>query len=97
MPPAPVCGGSVTTASVLVAVKQAAENVLKKLVRAALADERSPLHGQQEDAVTAANGYVFMKGPAFQARSHKSPAVRVASAQCSMWSPIRLRRGAQSP
>jgi xanthine dehydrogenase YagR molybdenum-binding subunit len=62
MPPAPVSGGSMTTASVLPAVKQAAENALKNLVRAALADARSPLHGKGEDAVTAANGYVFMKG-----------------------------------
>jgi xanthine dehydrogenase YagR molybdenum-binding subunit len=64
MPPAPVSGGSMTTASVLPAVKQAAENALKNLVRAAFADEQSPLHGKGEDAVTAANGYVFLKGSA---------------------------------
>jgi xanthine dehydrogenase YagR molybdenum-binding subunit len=64
MPPAPVSGGSMTTASVLPAVKQAAENALKNLVRAALADARSPLHGKEEDAVTAAHGYVFLKGSA---------------------------------
>jgi xanthine dehydrogenase YagR molybdenum-binding subunit len=64
MPPAPVSGGSMTTASVLPAVKQAAENALKNLVRAALVDEQSPLHGQKEDAVTAAHGYVFLKGSA---------------------------------
>jgi xanthine dehydrogenase YagR molybdenum-binding subunit len=64
MPPAPVSGGSMTTASVLPAVKQAAENALKNLVRAALADERSPLRGREEDAVTAADGYVFVKGSA---------------------------------
>jgi CO/xanthine dehydrogenase Mo-binding subunit len=38
LPPAPVSGGSMTTASVLPAVKQAAQNALKNLVRAALAD-----------------------------------------------------------
>jgi xanthine dehydrogenase YagR molybdenum-binding subunit len=64
MPPAPVSGGSMTTASVLPAVKQAAENALKNLVRAVLADEQSPLHGKGEDAVTAARGYVFLKGSA---------------------------------
>ena len=64
LPPAPVSGGSMTTASVLPAVKQAAENALKNLVRAALADEQSPLHGKKADAVTAANGYVFLKGSA---------------------------------
>jgi xanthine dehydrogenase YagR molybdenum-binding subunit len=64
LPPAPVSGGSMTTASVLPAVKQAAENALKNLVQVALADARSPLHGQEEDAVTAAGGYVFLKGSA---------------------------------
>jgi xanthine dehydrogenase YagR molybdenum-binding subunit len=64
MPPAPVSGGSMTTASVLPAVKHAAQNALKNLVQAALAAEKSPLHGRREDAVTAANGYVFLKGSA---------------------------------
>jgi xanthine dehydrogenase YagR molybdenum-binding subunit len=49
---------------VLPAVKQAAENALKNLVRAALANEQSPLHGKKADAVTAADGYVFLKGSA---------------------------------
>lgn len=64
LPPAPVSSGSMTTASVLPAAKQAAENALKNLVRAALADEQSPLHGKEEDKVTAAHGYVFLKGSA---------------------------------
>jgi xanthine dehydrogenase YagR molybdenum-binding subunit len=64
LPPAPVSGGSMTTASVLPAVKQAAENALKNLVRAALADKQSPLHGLAEDGVTAAHGYIFPKGSA---------------------------------
>jgi xanthine dehydrogenase YagR molybdenum-binding subunit len=63
-PPAPVSGGSITTASVLPAVKQAAENALKNLVRAALAGERSPLRGREEDTVMPANGCVFLKGAA---------------------------------
>ena len=49
LPPAPVSGGSMTTASVLPAVKQAAQNALKNLVRAALADKQSPLHGLAEE------------------------------------------------
>ena len=53
-----------TTASVLPAVKQAAENAVKNLVRAALANEQSPLHDKKADAVTAADGYVFLKGSA---------------------------------
>jgi xanthine dehydrogenase YagR molybdenum-binding subunit len=64
LPPAPVSGGSMTTASVLPAVKQAAENALKGLVRAALADAQSPLYGKTEEAVTAAHGYVFARGSA---------------------------------
>jgi xanthine dehydrogenase YagR molybdenum-binding subunit len=64
LPPAPVSGGSMTTASVLPAVKQAAENALQNLVRAALSDAHSPLHGKGEDAITAANGYIFVKGSA---------------------------------
>jgi xanthine dehydrogenase YagR molybdenum-binding subunit len=62
LPPAPVSGGSMTTASVLPAVKQAAENALKNLIRAALANAQSPLRGKGEDAVMAAHGYVFLKG-----------------------------------
>ena len=62
MPPAPVSGGSMTTASVLPAVKHAAEEALKKLVHAAISDEKSPLHGKKEEEVTAANGRVFVKG-----------------------------------
>jgi xanthine dehydrogenase YagR molybdenum-binding subunit len=64
LPPAPVSGGSMTTTSVLSAVKQAAENALKNLVRATVADAQSPLHGQAEDAVMAAHGYVFLNGSA---------------------------------
>jgi xanthine dehydrogenase YagR molybdenum-binding subunit len=62
MPPAPVSGGSMTTASVLPAVKKAAEEALKKLVHAAISDQKSSLHGKKEEEITAANGRVFLKG-----------------------------------
>ncbi len=62
MPPAPVSGGSMTTASVLPAVRQAARNALQKLVQAAIADENSPLHGKKEEDVVAQNGRIFLKG-----------------------------------
>ncbi len=62
LPPAPVSGGSMTTASVLPAVKKAAQEALKKLVQAAIADEKSSLHGRKEDEVSASNGRVFAKG-----------------------------------
>jgi xanthine dehydrogenase YagR molybdenum-binding subunit len=62
LPPAPVSGGSMTTASVLPAVKQAAYEAMKKLVQAAIADEKSPLHAKKEDEVVAAGGRVYVKG-----------------------------------
>jgi xanthine dehydrogenase YagR molybdenum-binding subunit len=64
MPPAPVSGGSMTTASVLPAVQQAAKEALKKIVQATIADEKSPLHGKKEDEVVAANGRVYLKDAA---------------------------------
>jgi xanthine dehydrogenase YagR molybdenum-binding subunit len=62
MPPAPVSGGSMTTASILPAVRQAAVEALKALIRAAVAHKHSPFHGNQEDALAAANGRIFKKG-----------------------------------
>ncbi len=56
LPPAPVSGGSMTTASVLPAVKAAAEDALKKLKRCAIEDAKSPLHGLSEDEITAEDG-----------------------------------------
>ncbi|HEV2987013.1 MAG TPA: xanthine dehydrogenase family protein molybdopterin-binding subunit [Candidatus Angelobacter sp.] len=64
LPPAPVSGGSMTTASVLPAVQQAATEALKKLVQLAIADEKSSLHGKKEDEVVAAKGKVYVKGSA---------------------------------
>ncbi len=64
LPPAPVSGGSMTTASVLPAVKKAAEGALKKLIHAAVANDKSPLHGRKEEEITAAEGRVFTKGSA---------------------------------
>jgi len=64
MPPAPVSGGSMTTASVLPAVNRAATEALKKIIAAAIADEKSPFHGKKEDEVVAANGRVYLKGAA---------------------------------
>jgi len=64
MPPAPVSGGSMTTASVLPAVRQAATEVLKKIVQVAIGDKKSPFHGKKEDELVAANGVVSQKGSA---------------------------------
>ena len=64
LPPAPVSGGSMTTASVLPAVRQATLEVLRRIVQAAIADEKSPLHGKKEEEVGTANGRVFLRGSA---------------------------------
>jgi xanthine dehydrogenase YagR molybdenum-binding subunit len=56
LPPAPVSGGSMTTASVEPAVKQAAEQVLLKMKRIAAEDPRSPLFRCSIDHMIAENG-----------------------------------------
>src|SRR5207248_7990005 len=62
LPPAPVSGGSMTTASVLPAVRGASQGALQKLIEAAISDENSPFHGKKPDEVVAQNGRVFLKG-----------------------------------
>jgi xanthine dehydrogenase YagR molybdenum-binding subunit len=56
LPPAPVSGGSMTTASVTPAVKAAAEEALLKLKRSAIEDPNSPLHGVALDEIVAEAG-----------------------------------------
>jgi xanthine dehydrogenase YagR molybdenum-binding subunit len=62
LPPAPVSGGSMTTASVLPAVRAACQHALTKLIEAATNDENSPFHGKKPDDLVAQNGRVFLKG-----------------------------------
>jgi xanthine dehydrogenase YagR molybdenum-binding subunit len=61
LPPAPVSGGSMTTASVTPAVKAAAEEVLSKLRRCAAEDANSPLHALSEDKIVALDGRLSAK------------------------------------
>ena len=56
MPETPVSGGSQTAASVGSAVQAAALAVRSKVVRLAIADAESPLHGAREEDVRVANG-----------------------------------------
>lgn len=56
LPPAPVSGGSMTTASVAPAVKAAAEEVLLKLKYCATEDPHSPLHGLRVEDIAAVGG-----------------------------------------
>ena len=83
MPPAPVSGGSMTTASVLPAVRQAAAEALKRIVQAAIADEKSPLHGKKEEEVVAANGRVFPTGFSSRIRYSLRAGARCNQPGCS--------------
>jgi len=64
LPPAPVSGGSMTTASVTPAVKAAAEDLLNKLKGCAIEDPASPLHASEVEEVTAAHGSLHAPGKA---------------------------------
>jgi xanthine dehydrogenase YagR molybdenum-binding subunit len=61
LPPAPVSGGSMSTASVTPAVQEAAVQLKLKLVQLAINDTQSPLHGMQEDDITADGGALVSK------------------------------------
>lgn len=56
LPPAPVSGGSMTTASVMPAVKAAAEEAIVKLKKCAVEDPNSPLHGLSVQSIVAEGG-----------------------------------------
>jgi xanthine dehydrogenase YagR molybdenum-binding subunit len=62
LPPAPVSGGSMTTASILPAVRKAARNALTKIVESALSTGDAPFVGLKRDDLVAANGGVFVNG-----------------------------------
>jgi len=61
LPPAPVSGGSMTTASVSPAVKAAAEDALLKLKRCAVENPTSPLHGLALEDIEAESGALSAK------------------------------------
>ena len=56
LPPAPVSGGSMTTASVTPAVKAACEDAVAKLIRAAISNAGSGFKKMKEESVGSANG-----------------------------------------
>ncbi|MEO8131103.1 MAG: xanthine dehydrogenase family protein molybdopterin-binding subunit [Bryobacteraceae bacterium] len=60
-PPAPVSGGSMTTASVTPAVKAAAEDAILKLKQAAIADVNSQFYGMSAGDLEAQDGYLLAK------------------------------------
>src|SRR5205814_8504601 len=61
LPPAPVSGGSMTTASVLPATRKAAQDALSKLRHLAATMPASPFTNRPDDIV-AEGGRVFPKG-----------------------------------
>jgi xanthine dehydrogenase YagR molybdenum-binding subunit len=61
LPPAPVSGGSMTTASILPATRKAAQDALDKLRQLAATLPGSPF-GKSADAVVAERGRVFSNG-----------------------------------
>ena len=70
MPPSPVAGGSMTSASTGSAVHQACTATRDKLVSLAIADVASPLHGALATAVSAADGRVFLTGDSAKGESY---------------------------
>jgi xanthine dehydrogenase YagR molybdenum-binding subunit len=56
LPEGPYSGGSMATASFTPAVEDAARRLRSDLIARAIADPRSPLHGQQPDQVSIADG-----------------------------------------
>lgn len=61
LPEAPISAGSMSTASVLPAVKAASEEVRQKLVALAIGDTRSPLHGARAEDVDFRDGRLKLK------------------------------------
>jgi xanthine dehydrogenase YagR molybdenum-binding subunit len=61
LPQAPVAAGSMSTASVMPAVKAAATEVRRLLIEAAIADSSSVVHGAAPDEIDFKNGSLFRK------------------------------------
>jgi xanthine dehydrogenase YagR molybdenum-binding subunit len=61
LPKAPVSGGSQSSASILPAIADAAQQAKIKLAQLAIADPSSPLHGANVDDIAAKDGKLFLK------------------------------------
>lgn len=62
LPPAPVAGGSNTTASVCNVVAKACEEIREKIAIAAVSDKESPFHGQHSGQLKLVEGTVHGAG-----------------------------------
>ena len=58
LPPAPVTGGSNSTASICNVVAKACEEIKQRIIDAAQNDDKSPLKGVDESLIVFANGRV---------------------------------------
>ena len=61
LPPAPISAGSMTTASVGPAVREAALRLRSQLIAMATQDAKSPVHGGNESDVEFQDGKIFLK------------------------------------
>jgi len=64
LPPAGGSGGSTSTASVMPAVAQAAQDARAKMIAMAIGDAQSPLHGIAAADIDTRDGRIFMKSDA---------------------------------
>ena len=99
LPPAPVSGGSMSTASVMPAAQAAAQAALRRLAEIAAADAGSPLHGLAPDQVEAADGRLRSKRgsrPLRVVRRHPAAPRRTPPVEATRSSAGR-RRGRSTP
>ncbi|MEJ7738275.1 MAG: xanthine dehydrogenase family protein molybdopterin-binding subunit [Chitinophagaceae bacterium] len=71
LPPAPIAGGSQTTASVHPAVLAACEMLREDLMKLAVADAKSKLNGRKAEEIAFANAKFFVKGDASMSDSYE--------------------------
>lgn len=64
LPPAPISGGSQSTASVTPAVMAACDQLKKDLVKMAIADPKSKLYGRHAGEINFENGYLVLQNNA---------------------------------
>jgi xanthine dehydrogenase YagR molybdenum-binding subunit len=61
LPPGPVSGGSMTTASILPAVQSAAQEVLANMKKSAVSDKHSPLYHLPVDDIDSMGGSIYSR------------------------------------
>jgi xanthine dehydrogenase YagR molybdenum-binding subunit len=76
LPEAPLTAGSMSAASVMPAVKEAAEQVRKKLIALAVGDNRSPLYGAPAEDVEFQDGMLLRKSATAKSESFSAVLTR---------------------